>query len=169
MPALPLAKYGLDSLYLFPYYQSQEDYAKATGSTAPAFNPNRQPKYWQDPKAKDSTKRTVVYNQALAVAENGVPLVGSDGKPMLDLLVLSRDEAATVNIPYKGPGATNIPGAGAPEVQPPLRALESNEELGFGFGNTVYVHNTDYPFDNGGSFTAADRLLLKAIAMKLGV
>ncbi len=169
MSALPMIKYGLDSLYLFPYYQSQEDYTKATGLAAPAFNPNRQPKYWFDPKAKESTKRTILYEQVLAVAENGDPLVGPDGKPMLDLLAVQKDEAATVNIPPKGPGVANIPGAGVPEVQPPLRALESNEELGFGFGNTVYVHNIDYPFDDGDSFTAADRLLLKAIAKKLGV
>lgn len=169
MPALPTAKYGLDSLYLFPYYQSQEDYTKATGAAAPAFNANRQPKYWQDPKAKDSTRRLVVYDQTLAVALNGDPLVGPDGKPMLDLLVLQKDEAATVNIPPKGFGVANVPGAGVPEVQPPLRALESNEELGFGFGNTVYVHNIDYPFDGGGSFNADDRMLLKAIAKKLGV
>jgi hypothetical protein len=166
MPALPMAKYGLESLYLFPYYQSREDYQKATGADAPVFNPNRQPKYWQDPKAKDSLKRNVVYNQVLAIAENGAPLVGADGKPMLDLLLLQKDEAATVNIPV---GAANVVGADVPAVPPPLRALESNEELDFGFGNTVYVHNTDYPFDDTGIFSAADRLLLKAIAKKLGV
>jgi len=164
-----MAKYGLNSLYLFPYYQSQEDYQKATGQTAPVFNPNRQPKYWQDPAALASIRRTVVYNQVLAVADNGAPLVGPDGKPMLDLLVLQKEEAATVNIPPKGPGVANVPGAGAPEVQPPLRALETNEELDFGFGSTVYVHNKDYPFDDSGSFTAADRLLLQSIAKKLGV
>ena len=166
MPALPMAKYGLESLYLFPYYQSREDYLKATGNEAPVFNPNRQPKYWLDPKAKDSTKRNVVYNQVLAIAENGAPLVGVDGKPMLDILMLQKDEAATINIPV---GAANVLGADVPAVPPPLRALESNEELGFGFGNTVYVHNTDYPFDDTGIFSASDRLLLKAIAKKLGV
>lgn len=169
MSALPLVKYGIDSLYVYPYYQSQEDYAKATGLAAPVFNPNRQPKYWHDPKARESTRRTIVYNQVLAVAENGAPLVGPDGKPMLDLLVLQKDEAATVNIPPKGPGVANVPGAGVPEVQPPLRPLESNEELGFGFGSTVFVHNKDFPFDEGGTFSSADRLLLQAIARKLGV
>ena len=166
MSALPMAKYGLESLYLFPYYQSREDYMKATGSEAPAFKPSRQPKYWQDPKAKDSTRRIVVYDQVLALAENGAPLVGSDGKPVLDILVLQKDEAATVNIPAS---AANVIGADAPAVPPPLRALESNEELAFGFGSTVYVHNTDFPFDLGGSFTASDRHLLSAIAKKLGV
>ena len=169
MPALPMAKYGLESLYLFPYYQSQEDYQKDLGSAAPVWNPNRQPKYWQDPKALSALRNSVVYNQVLAVADNSIPLAGPDGKPMLDLLVLQKAEAATVNIPPKGPGVANVPGASAPEVQPPLRALESNEELAFGFGNTVYVHNKDYPFDDSGSFTASDRLLLKAIAKKLGL
>ncbi len=169
MSALPMAKYGLDSLYLFPYYQSQDDYQKATGNAAPAFNPNRQPKYWFDPAAASSVKRTVVYNQTLSVADNGAPLVGTDGKPMLDLLALQKDEASTVNIPPKGPGVANVAGASAPEVQPPLRALEACEQLDFGFGNTVYVHNRNYPFDNTGVFTFDDRLLLQAIARKLGV
>ena len=46
---------------------------------------------------------------------------GPDGKPWLDALVLDRDEAATVNIPPKGPGTTNTPGAAVPEV-PKMRA-----------------------------------------------
>ena len=169
MLALPMAKYGLDSLYLFPYYQSQEDFNKATGAVAPAWNPSRQPKYWQDPAALASTRRTVVYNQVLAVADNGAPLVGSDGKPMLDILALQKEEAASVNIPPKGPGIQNVPGAGEAEVQPPLRGLEKSEVLAFGFGNTVYVHNIDYPFDDTGSFRVEDRILLQAIAKKLGV
>lgn len=167
--ALPMQKYGLDSLYLFPYYQDSDTYTKATGLPAPAFNPNRQPKYWFDPAAAKSVKRTVVYTAALATADDGTPLVSATGKPVLDILALNKDEAATVNIPAKGPGATNQPGAGQPEIMPPLRALEPNEELAFGFGSTVYVHNTDFPFETAGDFGAPDRALLQAIAKKLGV
>ena len=47
MAALPLPKYGLDKLYLFPYYQSREQYRAATGEEPPAFDPTRPPQYWR--------------------------------------------------------------------------------------------------------------------------
>lgn len=166
MPALPFPKYSLGNLYLFPYYPTREDYQRATGQEPPPWNPYRQPKYWFDPAAKDSKSRRVVYERVLAD-----PPAGPDGKPMLDVLVLDREEAATVNIPPKGPGATNVPGADAPEVPVPLRPLEPDEELAFDFGGIVVVRNKHLwaELERQSGFTAEDRRLLAAIARKLGI
>ena len=167
MPALPYPKYSLDKLYLFPYYQTREDYRRATGQEPPPWDPNRPPKYWFDPNARQSTRRNVVYDHVIATSESGKPLMGPDGKPMLDFLVLPKEEAATVNIPPKD--VSNVPGADKPEVPCPLRPLEPGEELFFDFGGIVAVKNTElYPQLEVG-FTAQDRALLRAIARKLGV
>ncbi len=167
MPALPYPKYALSYLYLFPYYQTREAYQKATGQEPPPWNPDRAPKYWCDPKARESTRRNVVYDFVVAYSESGAPLAGPDGKPMLEALVLGKEVAATVNIPPKQ--FTNVPGAEVPEVPMPLRPLEPNEELCFEFGGIVSVKNLDlYPLVEPG-FTPEDRALLKAIARKLGV
>ena len=168
MPENKPGIYGLDSLYLFPYHQTREDYQRSTGAEPPAFNPSRPPKYWFDPKARESLRRTVVYENVLAVSQTGSALVGDDGKPYLEPLMLNKDEAAAVNIPPKGPTISNIPGADVPEVPPPVRSLADDEELAFGFAGTVSVRTKRFEEERD-VFTAADRALLKAIAAKLGI
>ncbi len=173
--ALPYPKYGLDSLYRFPYYQTRDAYRAVTGQLPPPFNPNRPPKYWFDSKAAESTRRNVVYDPILGVAANGLPLADKDGKPVLDILVLNKDEAATVNIPpngvdpVTGTAYTNVPGADVPEVPAPLRPLAPNEELIFDFGGIVAVKNVDLFKTLKVGFTYQDRAMLEAIARKLGV
>ena len=111
-----------------------------------------------------------MYAQALVTdPDTGTVLAGSDGNPALDALVLDRDEAANVNIPPSGTGATNIPGADRPEIPVPLRPLEPNEELFFDFGRVVAVKNTELFAQLETGFTQQDRSLLQAIARKLGV
>ena len=168
MPALPRAQYGLEELHLFPYYQTREDYRAKTGHDAPPWNPNRPPKAWEDLKANDSARRNVVYDSVIAYAKNGAPLVDANEKPMLDVLVLTKEEAASVNIPPKGPTVSNIAGADVPEIPPPLRALQPTEELFMPFFGVVAVRNRDFmPLEPG--FNQNDRSLLKAIAQKLGI
>ncbi len=170
MPALNLPKYGIETLYLFPYYQTREAFEQATGQTCPPWNMYRPPKAWFDPKAKDSVKRSVVYDHVIATSLSGVPLIAPDGHPMLDVLVLNKDEAVTVNIPPKGYGVSNVPGADQPEVPVPMRPLEPDEELFFDFGGVVAVRNTKlFPKTETGGFTEQDRQLLRAIAQKLSV
>ena len=169
MPVLPYPKYSLENLYLFPYYSTRADYQKATGQEPPPFSPLRPPKYWFDPRARESNRRNVIYDFVVATGQSGSPLAGPDGKPMLDILVLSREEAATVNIPRKGIGDTNIPGADVPQAPVPLRPLEPGEELFFEFGGTVAVKNPGLYAQLEVGFTAQDRALLSAIAKKLGV
>lgn len=166
MARLPYPIYGIENLYLFRRYQTREEYQKATGAEPPPFDENRPPKYWQDPAAKESTKRNVVYDCVIATGLSGQPVPGPDGKPMLDVLVLKKEEAASVNIP---PNFSNVPGADVPEVPMPLRPLEPGEELFFQFGGVVAVKNVELYESIKEGFTAADRALLQSIAKKLGV
>jgi hypothetical protein len=165
MPAQARPQYGLDQLYLFPVYMTPSFYKQATGKEAP-WNPNHPPKYWEDPNAVLSPRRNVVYDLALVYDEKGYPVAGPDGKPMLDVLLVPKDEAASVNIPPQG---TNVPGAEVPAVPVPLRPLEANEELVFAFGNVPVVRNKEEFAKSADGFTAEDRALLKAIAQRLGI
>jgi hypothetical protein len=161
-------RYGLERLHQFPYYQTRQAYEAATGLEAPPFNPTRPPKYWFDPAANESTKRNVVYDQVIAYSASGSPLMGDKGQPLLEILMLTKDEAATVNIPPKELGKTNVPGADVPEIPPPLRPLREDEELFFPMGGIVAVRiKGTLEADRG--FTEEDRALLEAIARKLGV
>jgi hypothetical protein len=160
---------GLDSLYIYPYYPTREAFEAATGKPCPPWNPNLPPKYWFDPKAAESTRRNVVYDNTLVYSLDGTILQDAAGKPMLDVLVLTKEQAALVNIPDKRTGAANIPGADRPEVPVPLRLPAEGEEIFFIFGQTVAVRNKVAWEETQNTFTAKDRRLLKAIADKLGV
>ncbi|MFN0104789.1 MAG: hypothetical protein ACKV2U_22230 [Bryobacteraceae bacterium] len=161
-------RYGIERLYLFPYYQTREDYQKATGMEAPKFDGTKQPKCWFDPAAKSSIRRNIAYDRIIAYAVNGAMLFDDDGKPFLEALTLNKDEAASVNIPPKGIGVSNVPGADQPEVPPPLRPLRDDEEFFVPFPGLIAVRikGTLEP-DRG--FTEEDRAVMLAIAKKLGV
>lgn len=165
MARLPYPIYGLENLYLFRRYQTREDYQQATGAEPLPFDARRAPKYWLDPKARESSRKNVVYDYVIAMGLGSAAVPGPDGKPMLDVLVLNKEEAGTVNIP---PNVTNFPGADVPEVPVPLRALEPGEELCFQFAGVVAVKNVELFDALKEGFTAADRALLQSIARKLG-
>lgn len=160
--------FGLEHLYLFPYYQTREAYREATGEEAPEWNPSRPPKYWFDPEVRKQSKRNVVYDHVIAYSANGIPLVSPDEKPVTDVLLLHKDEAGAVNIPPKGPTISNIPGADVPEIAPPLRELKEDEELFFIFPGVVAVRLKSHQEADRG-FTEEDRALLQAIARRLSV
>ena len=168
MSALPLPKYELQKLCLFPEFGSREDYRKATGQEAPPWTPGRPLKLWFDPAAADSPKRSIIYDQVLAVSEHGVALHGPDDKPFLEPLVLYKQEAATVNLRPEGappPEEELVP------VPVPLRALDPEEELDFDWGGIVIVRNKTWKQEedaSGSGFGEKDRALLTAIAKKLG-
>ncbi len=168
MAALPLQTYGLENLHLFPVYQTREEYKQATGQEPPPFDPTKDFKAWFDPQAAANPKRKIVYENVIAYAANGVPLVGPDGKPMLEPLMIDRDFAGIVNIPPKGPGMLDPVGTGM-EIPVPLRALAPEEELYLQFGGTVAVRNKTVAASMEPGFNSADRALLRAIAEKLGV
>jgi len=166
MPALPFPKYGIRELYLFPYYDTRERYQAETGMEPPPFNPEKPPKYWFDPEAAHSEKRSILYERVLALSEDGHVLKGSDGRPMIEPLLLKKDEAATVNIPLKL--VANEPGTNQPAIPVPLRALDPDEELAFDpFAGPVVINKKLMP--DGVVFSKFDRDLLLAIARKLNV
>lgn len=169
MSALPYPKYGIENLNLFPIYQTREDYRRATGEDPPPFDPYKPPKHWFDPAARiaDTTRRNVIYDHVLALSESGTPIAGPDGRPMLELLLLTRADAAAVNIP--GPGDPRRPLPDGLPVPCPLRPLAEGEELIFDFGGIVMVENTAVHDAEAVMFSAQDRRLLRAIAEKLGV
>lgn len=165
---IPLANYNL-----FPRYRTRDDYRKVAGLEPPPFDARRPPKYWRDTSAPLQPRNSIVYPNVILMSERGIAVPDQDGRPQLDMLVLSKAEAGMVNIP---PDATNVEGADVPEVPMPLRDLEPGMQLEFGFGGVVRVRDTGVVEDQPGAFTAADRALLEAIralleaiAHKLGV
>ena len=158
---------GIQDAALFQVYQTRKEYQAAVGQEAPPYNPNRAPKNWFDPAAAASPRRNVLYDTVLALSDQGQPLRGPDGKPQLEILVLRKEEAATVNIFEQGlgePAPTLVP------VPVPLRVLKDYEQLEFGFGGNVVLRNKNIPLPSEQlGFTAADRALLQQIASKLGL
>ncbi|MBI4903755.1 MAG: hypothetical protein HY820_08975 [Acidobacteria bacterium] len=168
MSALPFPTYSLENLHLFPVFQTREAFKQATGQEPPPFDPAKDFKAWFDPQAAASTKRKIVYENVIAYADNGRPLVDVDGKPLLEPLMIDREFAATVNIAPKGPGILDLVGTGH-EIPVPLRAPDPEEELYFQFGGTVAVRNKALAVSLQPGFNQADRELLHKMAEKLGV
>ncbi len=169
MAALPYPRYGLDRLYLYPYFQTRDAYEQITGQPCPPWDKTRRPKKWFAPEAAESPEDFMIFERVLAtdMKESGRALAGPDGKPYLKPLLLPREIAAKVNIP---PNATNVEGADVPEYPVPVRALDPNEELIFdGPFSVVMVRNIELAQAIENGFTAQDRATLRAIAKKLGV
>jgi hypothetical protein len=159
------ATYSLSELHLFRTFQTIDEYRKATGEEPPPYDPTRPPKAWFDPSALASPRRTVVYEPVLAIGPQGQVLADSAGKPMLDILLLSKEEAARVNIWHD---QTGQPVPMLPPVPMPLRQLKPNEELIFLYPEVVVVRDKSVEVDPG-MFTAKDRALLRKIADRLSV
>lgn len=167
---LPYPTYGISNLYLFPVFQTREAYRLAVGVEPPPYNERIPIKSWFDPDAAKNTRRKIIYENVIAYAENGAPLVDAAGKPMLEPLVLDVAIAGAVNIPFKAPGVPDQPTTGL-EIPVPMRPLTDNEELFLQFGGTVAVKNKAAfaQLEQLGKFTDQDRSLLQAIAAKLGI
>lgn len=163
-----MTTYGLQTLYLFPIFQTREEYKAVMGIDPPPFNPFKPLKSWFDPKAAENPRRKIVYDNVLALADNGTPLVDLNGQPLLEPLLIDREDAAVVNIPVKDfSGRIQEQHPIGHEVPVPLRPLTENEELVIGLMGLVQVRNKAAIEETAG-FTAGDRALLLAIATKLG-
>jgi len=91
------------------------------------------------------------------------------GQPVWDQLGLPVTEAKTVNIPPKGEGQTNVPGANQPETPCPMRDLADDEVIRLGFAAIPQVWRADEipaPAEGGG-FTADEKTLLLNAARKI--
>lgn len=127
--ALPYPKYGLEKLILpgVMFYQSREDFERATGQESPPFNPDLEPKRWTD--MRSNLPAYVPYN--IAVVQAG-------GRLAIQPVSFGRGFALRLNIPI-GKGG---PGEDQPEVPFPIRDLFEDEELAYTpFG--IEVHNRD--------------------------
>lgn len=156
----------ISSLNLFPTYATREAYEAATGQPCPSWDATRRPKSWLDP------------NAAKAFLVNGVPYAvypniyaGFDqiiNSPLWDTLGLPVSEAKTVNIPPKGEGQTNVPGADQPEVPCPCRSLADNEVIRLGFAAIPQVWTADEIMQPaGGEFTADEKRIVLNAARKI--
>lgn len=166
----------IGALHLFPYYQTRADYEAATGQACPPFNPMLPPKKWVDPKADPKSRRNVVYANALAFDEKGQFVMETRGGvdfPVLEPLVMTGMQAASVNIPESAAGSTGELAANDPnavEMAPPLRALEEWEEVFFIWGGVAAVRDkrTIRPVPSeGDGFTANDRKTLNELVTML--
>ena len=164
-------QYGVDNLYLFPVYQTRDQYRAATGQEPPPFDPTKPEKGWSDPNPPTSGKFVAIYPRVISWDANGTNAnVGPDGKPFFEPLVLPIDWAKSVNIAAKA--AANEPGTGVAVIPCPCRALDADEELALGSFGVPVVRNTalwQQATSAPTSFLESDRQLLKAIAAKVGV
>jgi hypothetical protein len=161
--------YPISNLYVFPVFQTREEYFKATGEEAPAWDPYKPVKIWFDPAARTTRSRTVLYDNVLLYDKNGQVLSDEKGRPLLDQLALLREEAAQVNMLPSERMVDYGPGSKVAPIPVPMRALKPNEELVFTFGGVVAVRNKDTYRNSVNAFTVEDRALLEKIAQKLGV
>ncbi len=161
--------FPINDLYVFPLYQTRDDYFKATGEEAPPWNPNKPVKGWFDPAARSTNKRTFLYDFTLLYDKNGMVIPDEKGTPLVDQLALLREDAGSVNILPRETMVDYGPGSKVAPIPVPMRALKSEEEFVFTFGGVVAVRLKTAYKTTVNAFTTGDRELLEKIAAKLGV
>lgn len=163
-----ITKQPLANFYAFRRFQSAAE-AQAAGWPT-QWDSDKPVKAWCDQGALNSPRMNVVYD-ALAVNEFGKPVsdpttkrpymgVGRDG------LVLSKLEAATLNMP---PPYTGVPVL--PEVPVPLRPLSPTQYLDWGDTplEGVVVRDTRAQDLRPTEYTVRDQKTLYAIAKAVGL
>jgi len=161
--------FPVNDLYIFPSFQTRDQYFKATGEEAPEWDPNRPVKSWFDPAARNTNKRTFLYDVVLMYDKNGMVLPDEKGVPQLEELALLREEAARVNLLPRERMVDYGPGSKVAPIPVPMRPLKGDEELIFTFGGVVAVRLKGFIKSSVNEFTTGDRQLLEKIAQKLGV
>jgi hypothetical protein len=168
--------YSLYAAFLFPVFQTREEYKEATGEDAPAWDPSQPVKNWFDPAARNTNKRTMLYDRVLLYDANGMVIPDANGKPTLDSMALMKEVAGQVNmLPTErlvdyGPGSRMAP------IPCPLRELRADEELFFTFGGAVAIRIKGTLQAEVNAFLVDDRKVLYELrdlagrmAAKLGV
>ena len=164
-----IGMFPINDLYIFPLYQTREDYFKANGTEAPPWDPNKPVKGWFDPAARITNKRTMLYDIALLYDKNGMVISDDKGIPQVDQLALLKEDAGAVNLLPREKLVDYGPGSRVAPIPVPMRALKSTEEFVFTFGGVVAVRIKDAYKTTVNAFTIGDRQLLEKIAQKLGV
>ncbi len=176
---------SIQSLYLFPIYQTREAYKAATGKNTPTWNPAKPIKSWEDPNPPTADEDGNVQYLALALGADKVhPAVGPSGTPYLRKYSISREDATQVNIPPKDfshqtdrPDPGSLSPMAAIEVFIPCRELSLDEELFFAWGGRVEIRSKTKPIDpsnpSAPSPSSADlseiRQLLLEVSTKLDI
>jgi len=155
-------------LYLFQWFQTQQDYERFKGSPCPPYDPSKMVKNWFDPNALSggvNPNKSILYSLTFNLSANGSILLSEDYKPFVDMLLLTRGIAATVNIPPTSVSSNEIIGI----VPCPMRPLRINEEWFVSLGGIVQVRDKTYslstPLETG--FTQVDRQILSDIVSYL--
>ena len=158
-------QYGVSEIALFKNYMTREEYRAYTGENA-TFDVARRPKYWWDSSVDLSDLEEPISYQVVRMVKGVWQVV---------TITMPAYEAATVNIPETlntaaTPGMPEYQARIRPQWELPIRQLLPNERLD-NFMNVCVVIRTDLELgaQSNGSFTAADRDLLRKIAAKLGV
>ena len=166
----------------FPIYKDRKDYKERTGQEAPPYSPDRPLKFWADVNAGADGAPEVVYLNNIMLKSDGYWFL-RNGAPTTKPLVLTAEEAQTVNLPPEDPSGNTVVPANTKVLACPFRDLGSDEvlaiagpEMGMLSGTQIVIRNTKLyaaelakEADDSGKFTPTDRALLKAIASRLGV
>ena len=103
---LKLPTFGLAELYMFQYYQTREEAARAlSAADIPPFNPDLPIKHWCDPRELDSWSVTASYARAVSLTSKGMPVaeIPASRTPKVAPLVIPAALARRLNIPSGGP------------------------------------------------------------------
>jgi hypothetical protein len=164
MPTNSTGMFPINELYLYPVFQTRDEYLKATNEEAPEWDPNRPVKSWFDPAARNTNKRTFLYDVVLMYDKNGMVLPDANGVPQVEQLALLREEAARVNILPRERMVDYGPGSKVAPIPVPMRALKPTEELVFTFGGVVAVKDkAKVAPEQPVSFTSGDRAKIDLI------
>lgn len=122
-------------LWIFPLYQTREDYAQDHGGKEPPPpDPGIRAKHWYDPAYSDVAEddgKVVVYNVVERNPRTGAVVVDEQRRPRIGQMVMPTWIAGRVNIPY-GTANEFPPEAVISRLAPypvPIRGLAPVEEL----------------------------------------
>lgn len=166
---------NLSAAYAVPYYRTREEWQAAhPGVPMPTYDPTKQVKRWEDVNLSVGhvvNSKYVQYDRTVALTEDFKSQAqGLDNLPFIESLLISPEDAKTVNIPptQAAYGDKEHPDTRM-EVQVPLVPLFPGERLNWYLNGVVIENTTTETAEVGDGFTAADRTLLHAIATALKV
>lgn len=155
MPASAQNFGTLNSHYVFPVFQTCEDYFAKTGRTCPPFDATRKVKSWYDPSPPAADEDGNVSYLLLATAKDGTPLV-REGKPYQRTVLIPRSEAVSVNIPPKRFDGTIPDVKTIGEWGVPMRALGAGEEFYIAWGGLPAIRQAGSTPTSGGGQSGPD-------------
>lgn len=147
-------------------FANRDDYKKRKGVEPPPWDKNRPIQEWID--SRPNLPKLVAYPRMLQTSEiSGEIIYGEGGHALIDGGILLRDWAHSPNFLPREPLVDYGP-LGKLRSFPPIIELKEGQYIHFtGFGVVFEDGVGDTNAGSGGSFTEADRLILKSISAKL--